>query len=144
MPAARLAFPGPIAIGSDGCDSTGATTEGSVIIARAKLPVKHMPTAPTPRPPHSAWTCRASARSQSTIGLERSLAQTSNSRRMQMPFSMVPSAFSGRISFPASPNRCGQNTVIPAAAMREAKRSTCGCRPGISWITITAGPFPRR
>jgi len=35
-------------------------------------------------------------------------------------------------------------TVIPAAATREAKRSTSGCRPGISWITITAGPDPLR
>ena len=70
--AARLP-PGPIGSGSEGCDSTGATTAGSVIIARAKLPVKHMPTAPTPRPPHSACACRASARSQSTIGLERSV-----------------------------------------------------------------------
>ena len=32
---------------------TGATTEGSVIMASAKPPVKHMPTAPTPLPPHS-------------------------------------------------------------------------------------------
>jgi len=41
------------ASGSDGCESTGATTLGSVIIANAKPPVKHIPTAPTPRPPHS-------------------------------------------------------------------------------------------
>jgi hypothetical protein len=33
---------------------------------------------------------------------------------------------------------------MPAAATREAKRSTSGCSPGISWITITAGPDPRR
>jgi len=137
-------LPGPIAIGSDGCDSTGATTDGSVIIASAKLPVKHMPTAPTPRPPHSLCAWRASARSQSTIGLERSVDQAANSRRMQMPRSMVPKEFSGRISLPASPNRWGQNTVMPAAATREAKRSTNGCSPGISWITITAGPVPRR
>src|SRR6185437_14880830 len=78
--------------GSDGCERTGATTAGSVIIASAKLPVKHMPTAPTPLPPHSACTLRARARSQSTIGLERSCAQTLNSRRMQRPFSISPMA----------------------------------------------------
>ena len=61
----------------------------SVIMARAKLPVKHMPTAPTPLPPHSAWALAARARSQSTIWLERSDDQTSNSRRMQIAFSMV-------------------------------------------------------
>ena len=71
-------------MGMEGCDSTGATTEGSVIIARAKPPVKHMPTAPTPLPPQSAWALRARARSQSTMGLVRPLAQTLNSRRMQM------------------------------------------------------------
>jgi hypothetical protein len=78
--------------GKDGCDSTGATTDGSVIIARAKPPVKHMPTAPTPLPPHSAWTCRARARSQSTIGLERPSFQTVNSRRTQMFFRISPIA----------------------------------------------------
>jgi hypothetical protein len=39
--------------GSDGCDSTGASIDGSSIIDSAKLPVKHMPMAPTPGPPHS-------------------------------------------------------------------------------------------
>ena len=61
-----------------------------------------------PRPPQVWWACLASARSQSTIGLERSVDQTSNSRRMQMPLTMVASAFSGRTCLPASPNRCGQ------------------------------------
>jgi hypothetical protein len=78
--------------GSDGCDSTGATTDGSVIIARAKPPVKHMPTAPTPLPPHSAWTCRARAFSQSTIGLERSAAQALNSRRTHRVLAITPKA----------------------------------------------------
>ena len=43
---------------------TGATTLGSVIIARAKPPVKHMPSAPTPLPPHSPCALRARARNQ--------------------------------------------------------------------------------
>ncbi len=38
--------------GNDGCDSTGARIAGSSIIDSAKLPVKHMPIAPTPLPPH--------------------------------------------------------------------------------------------
>jgi hypothetical protein len=75
-----------------GLDSTGATTDGSVIIARAKPPVKHMPTAPTPLPPHSAWAWRARARSQSTIGLERPSFQTLNSRRTQMFLRISPIA----------------------------------------------------
>ena len=67
MKAPRRSPPGPIGNGSEGCDSTGATTAGSVIMASAKPPVKHMPTAPTPKPPQSAWALRARARSQSTI-----------------------------------------------------------------------------
>ena len=81
----------PAMSGRDGWATTGATTAGSVIMASAKPPVKHMPTAPTPWPPHSAWAWRASARSQSTMGLEASFAQTWNSRRMQMAFSASPS-----------------------------------------------------
>ena len=66
-------------IGSDGCESTGARTAGSSIIDSAKLPVKHMPIAPTPRPPHSGKACAASARSQSTIGLDSLAAKARNS-----------------------------------------------------------------
>ncbi len=69
--------------GSDGCDNTGASTAGSSIIDNAKLPVKHMPIAPTPLPPHSACACFASARSQTVIGLELSAANARNSRLMQ-------------------------------------------------------------
>ena len=36
----------------------------------AKLPVKHIPIAPTPRPPRSAWARRARARSHWVTGLE--------------------------------------------------------------------------
>ncbi len=72
-----------MAKGSDGCDKTGARTGALSIMARAKLPVKHMPIAPTPRPPHSAWAWRASARNQSTIGLDSFAASTRNSLLMQ-------------------------------------------------------------
>src|ERR1700759_754469 len=78
--------------GLDGCDRTGATTEGSVIIASAYPPVKHMPTAPTPLPPHSACALRASARHQSTIGLDFPFAHTLNSRAMQMALKISPKA----------------------------------------------------
>ena len=40
---ARFAPPGPMHSGREGWERTGATTAGSVIIARAKPPVKHMP-----------------------------------------------------------------------------------------------------
>lgn len=36
--------------GTDGCESTGASTDGSTIAASANPPVKHIPTTPTPRP----------------------------------------------------------------------------------------------
>src|SRR6266511_3154353 len=51
-------------------------------LACAKPPVRHMPIAPTPGPPHSAWALAARARSQVTTGLVRS-ASTANSRDTQ-------------------------------------------------------------
>ena len=45
-----MCMPPRCTIGSDGCDSTGASIAGSSIIDSAKLPVKHMPIAPTPLP----------------------------------------------------------------------------------------------
>lgn len=69
--------------GSEGCESTGASITGSSIIDSAKFPVKHMPIAPTPRPPQIGWVCAANARSQSMTGLERFAANVRNSRLMQ-------------------------------------------------------------
>ena len=43
--------------GRDGWLSTGATTTSSTIMARANPPVRHMPTAPTPGPPHRSCSC---------------------------------------------------------------------------------------
>ena len=63
------------ATGSDGWLSTGATSLSSTIIASAKPPVKHIPTAPTPGPPHCSCTSRASARSQTMAGDVRPVAQ---------------------------------------------------------------------
>ena len=66
--------------GSDGWDSTATSCAGSVAMARAKPPVKHMPTAPTPGPPQRSCSCTASARSQSTTGDVRPVANATNSR----------------------------------------------------------------
>ena len=41
---------------------------------------------------------------------------------------------------PGSPNRCGITAVQPMAATRRANSSTFGVMPGISAMTITAGP----
>ena len=51
---------------------------------RAKPPVKHMPTAPTPGPPHRpVLVPAASARSQLMTGLVRPVARTVNSLATQ-------------------------------------------------------------
>jgi hypothetical protein len=113
-------------------------------MASAKPPVKHMPTAPTPLPPHSACAVRASARSQSTIGEARPARQALNSKRTHMPPSMVSMPAGCVAGRPGTPNSTGRKTVISASATRSAKRTTSGCRPGISWMTITAGPTPLR
>ena len=55
----------------------------STIIPSAKPPVKHMPTAPTPGPPHSSCASVASARSQPIAGLVRSSASVTNSLATQ-------------------------------------------------------------
>src|SRR5262245_23879131 len=81
--AGAMCMPALLSSGSDGCDSTGARTAGSSISDSAKLPVKHMPIAPTPRPPQSGCAWAASARSQSITGLDLSAAKARNSRLMQ-------------------------------------------------------------
>ena len=72
MPAGSLS-------GSDGCDTTGASIEGSSIIVSAKLPVKHIPIAPTPGPPHASCASFASARSHRVTGLDPAPAKARNS-----------------------------------------------------------------
>ena len=69
-------------IGSEGWLSTGAITVSSTIIAIAKFPVRHIPSAPTPGPPHSECVSRASARRKCVMGLEPRLASKWNSRLM--------------------------------------------------------------
>ena len=79
-------------------------------MARAKLPVMHMPIAPTPGPPHSRWAWAARARSQLVAGLLL-FASTENSRETQTlatDFAMArpPTAP------PGFPNIEGRYTVI--------------------------------
>ena len=66
--------------GSDGWLSTGASTMSSTIMANAKPPVKHMPTTPTPGPPHRSCSAAASLRSHTVTGLVRFNAKALNSR----------------------------------------------------------------
>ena len=47
-------------------------------------------------------------------------------------------------SAPGTPNRWGRTAVQPIATTRSAKSMTFGVMPGISAITITAGPGPCR
>jgi hypothetical protein len=94
--------------GIPGWLSTGASTAGSTAMARAYPPVKHMPTAPTPGPPHSACAWAVSARSQVTTGLVRS-ASSRNSRdthtcRSVLRISLPPNGAPGR------PKRDGRYT----------------------------------
>jgi len=72
----------PIGKGCDGWLSTGANMMSSTIMARAKPPVKHMPTAPTPGPPQRSCSDLARARNQLVMGLVRLRAKHENSREM--------------------------------------------------------------
>ena len=52
----------------------------------------------------------------------------------------VPASTSG--TAPSRPNSDGMWTVNPASRTQRLKRATCGLMPGISVMTITAGPDP--
>ena len=115
----------------------------SIIIASAKPPVKHMPTAPTPGPPHSLCTCFARARSQSVTGAVLSVASAANSFATHagiIDFNPYPSDGSR----PGSPNIDGSTAVYPSSASRRANAATFGLMPGISVITMIPGPDPMR
>ncbi len=45
---------------------------------------------------------------------------------------------------PGVPTRSGITTVKPRSTTSFAKSITLGVMPGISWMTITPGPVPRR
>ena len=83
--------------GSDGWLSTGATTTSSTIMPRAKPPVKHIPTAPTPGPPHRMCSSRARARNQPMIGLAQNMIDQLNSTTlMSLPLFVMAAAFMRR------------------------------------------------
>ena len=133
----------PRAIGSDGCESTGAIIRSSTIIPSANPPLKHMPIAPTPGPPTSAWRLPASARNHAITGAVRPTAHAANSRATHIdaidctPYSVVT-------GLPGVPTNDGITTVNPASTTSFANCSTRGVMPGTSWITTTPGPAPRR
>jgi hypothetical protein len=52
----------------------------------------------------------------------------------------LPSSTAG--TPPSRPNSDGMYTVNPASRTQRLKRATCGLIPGISVMTITAGPAP--
>ncbi len=71
------------------------------------------------------------------------MARVENSREMQhwaRDFMMYP--VDG--SRPGSPNSWGSTAVMPAPATRRPNSATLGVMPGISLITMTAGPAPVR
>src|SRR5262244_3665547 len=118
-----MCMPAASRTGNDGCESTGASIDGSSIIERAKLPVKHMPIAPTPLPPQSGCACAASARSQAVTGLEALEAKARNSELMQT-LASTHNALPILIGAPGSPKRFGIHTVKPASHTKRAKRAT--------------------
>src|SRR3981081_3018815 len=76
-----ISIPAGLFSGRDGCDKTGASIEGSSIIVSAKFPVKQIPMAPTPGPPHSSCANLASDRSHFVTGLDAFAAKARNSAR---------------------------------------------------------------
>ena len=103
--------------------------------------MKHIPIAPTPGPPHSAWASLARARSHAVTGLDSPLANARNSALAHAPRNVaVPSSTAG--TAPSRPNSDGMYTLNPASRTQRLKRATCGLMPGISVMTITAGPAP--
>ena len=76
-------MPAGLFSGNDGCESTGASIDGSSIMVSAKFPVKHIPMAPTPGPPHSPCANRASDRSHFVTGLDSFEAMARNSALTQ-------------------------------------------------------------
>ena len=115
----------------------------STIIPSAKPPEKHMPTAPTPGPPTSLWTFLASARSQAMTGDVLFNAIVVNSLAMQI-FIIDCATESCDDSRSGEPTNDGITTVKPRSTTSLANCATVGVMPGISWITNTAGPLPRR
>ena len=77
------------------------------------------------------------------MGDVRSSAQVVNSFATHILIAEV-AMYGPETSLPGVPTRSGITTVQPRSTTSFAKRVTAGVIPGISWITITAGPLPRR
>ena len=138
--------------GSDGCDSTGASRRASVAIARAKPPVKHMPTAPTPGPAAALVLVggqgpepvdhrrRLAGRPRGELAADARRDQRSRGRSRSSATGCRLGGVAARLRRTgAAARRCSR--CRPPA---RRSRSTLGVIPGISAMTITAGPVPRR
>ena len=88
----------------------GPSTGASTIIARAKPPVKHMPSAPTPGPPSSSCSSLASERSQPATGEVTPVRSLVNSR-LTHTWRSALAMVSGVMPAPSRPNRLGITTV---------------------------------
>jgi len=111
--------------------------------ARAKFPVIHIPSAPTPGPPSSSCTWRHSLRSQSVMGLEPPVANTWNSCEMQQ-CSIEETTYPPLTGLSTTPNISGRNTVNPRSRTIRANLATRGVIPGTSCMMTTPGPLPLR
>ena len=131
------------ATGNDGWLSTGAITDGSTNIAKPNPPVRHIPTTPTPGPPHRTCSDAARPRSQPVTRLSAPTANSVNSLETHALRNTLPIDLPV-FSTPGSPKRWGIATLHPAATTARAKSATFGVIPGISAITMTHGPVPER
>ena len=102
-----------------------------------------MPNAPTPGPPSSACSSRASERSQPATGVVSPSASLVNSL-LTHSFGKTFANTRGVAGSSGVPNRCGITTLKPAATTSSPNAITSGVIPGISWISTTAGPLPLR
>ena len=75
--------------------------------------------------------------------LERRVAKAANSFETHALAKLRP-AYPPDISRPGSPKSTGIRTVQPSSRTRRARPATSGVMPGISAMTITAGPSPLR
>ena len=128
--------------GSDGWLSTGASIVSSTIIPSAKPPVKHMPDRTDAR----ATALRVRLGGEAAQPADDRAGAVERERRELLGHARLGqrarSCSRRSTARPGVPNSDGMRTLNPASTTRCANSTTCGCSPGISWITITAGPVP--
>ena len=129
--------------GNDGWLRTGASMRSSTIIPSAKPPVKHMPTAPTPGPPHRLVRVGGRRRNQPLIGVvlfsdERSELGARHTRARSTQARRYGLAPTG------CPRQMRHDRGAPDIDDSTGEAATAGVMPGISAMTITAGPSPLR